>query len=388
MKTILFITDLYAGSRVPELAGIREVGFGEEWHVEAIEMLRLKEPISKAIGLWRPDGIIMEGSGCISISKKASGGLPLVHLDPDNRTFADPAAFTVTNDSAGIADIAVDELLKTGCEHFAFIGWTRRSGWSYRRERRFCERLTRLGKRCSVLHVPVGVQDKADFAAWLRPFLTSLPHPCGIFTANDEIAVAVLGICHMDGLRIPGELFMIGVDDDPIVCDNLRPSLTSIRPDFVEGGRMAARMLARLMADPSLPVEKVLYRPIGTTARLSTRRVTVHSSRISRALDLIRREACSGLKAADVVRAMGVSERLAEMQFRVATGKRITEEITDVRLERVFELLSRPGQAIAPIAHMCGWRSDVFLKRLFCRRTGVTMRAWRSRHASSGKRHS
>ena len=380
MKTVLFITDLYAGSRVPELAGVREVGFEKDWHVEEIELLRLKGSVSHAIRFWKPDGIILEGSGNISFPRRSCGNLPLVHLDPDNKTFADPSAFTVTNDAERIADLAVAELLKTGCGHFAFIGWTKRSGWSYRRERRFCRRLAKLGKRCSVLNDPWTYGNKADFAVRLRPFLAALPRPCGIFTANDGIAAALLDICNMDGLRIPGELFVVGVDDDPVVCDNLRPSLTSIRPGFVEGGRMAARMLARLMANPSMPAEKVLYPPVGATQRLSTRRVMAHPNRITKALDLIRREACSGLKAADVVRAMGVSERLAEMQFRAATGKRITEEIADMRLERVFGLLSRPDQAIAPIAHLCGWESDVFLKRLFKRRTGMTMREWRNRH--------
>ena len=380
MKTILFITDLYAGSRVPELAGVREVGLEEDWHVEEIELLRLRNPISKTIRFWKPDGIILEGSSNITLSRRFCGNLPIVHLDPGNKTFSDPSAFTVTNDAERIAELAVEELLKTGCGHFAFIGWTRRSGWSSRREHYFCKRLGSLGKPCLVLNDPWTYGNKTDFAVRLRPFLASLPRPCGIFTANDGIAAAVLDICNRDGIRIPGELFVIGVDDDPVVCDNLRPSLTSIRPGFVEGGRLAARMLARLMKDPDLPTEKEFYKPIGTTARLSTRRILSHPNRISRALDLIRREACNGLKAADVVREMGISERLAEMQFHAATGKRITEEIADKRLERAFKLLSRPEQAIAPIAHLCGWESDVFLKRLFRRRTGMSMREWRNRH--------
>ena len=85
-----------------------------------------------------------------------------------------------------------------------------------------------------------------------------------------------------------------------------------------------------------------------------------------------------------MVRAYGTSERLAEMEFKAATGKRITEEITDVRFERVFELLSRPSQSITPIANLCGWDSDIYLKRLFKRRTGMTMREWRARHLNDG----
>ena len=114
--------------------------------------------------------------------------------------------------------------------------------------------------------------------------------------------------------------------------------------------------------------------------RLSTRNVASNSGSILQALDQIRRDACSGLKAADVVREMGVSERMAEMTFKAATGKRITEEITDVRLEHVKELLLRQSQTIAPIANLCGWDSAIYLKRLFKQRTGMSMREWRRKH--------
>ena len=49
------------------------------------------------------------------------------------------------------------------------------------------------------------------------------------------------------------------------------------------------------------------------------------------------------------------------------------------RLERAFSLLHRPGYPIALIAQQCGWSNDVFLKRLFKRTMGLTMREWRKR---------
>jgi hypothetical protein len=57
----------------------------------------------------------------------------------------------------------------------------------------------------------------------------------------------------------------------------------------------------------------------------------------------------------------------------------ILEEINRHRLERAFSLLRRPGYPISLIAQQCGWSNDVFLKRLFKRTTGLTMREWRKR---------
>ena len=380
MRTILFITDLYAGSRVPKLIGAREVCSRMGLHIELIELYRIEEPIEKVIEYWKPSGCILEGSGNLIVGSDSCASVPVVHIDPDDKTLADPAAHVVTNDSEQIADLAVAELAKTECSHFAFIGWTHRVGWSRRRERRFCERLKRMGRRFSVMNDPWTLGNKADFVSRLRPFLGNLPKPCGVFAANDDFAAAILDVCRMDGIGVPGDVFVVGVDDEPAVCDNLRPSLSSVRPDFVGAGRLAARLLVRLMDNPQLKAEKRVYPPIGITTRLSTRCVAARSERVLAALDLIRREACGGLKASDVVKAFGASERQAEIEFKAATGKRITEEITDVRLEHVMELLSRPSQSITPIANFCGWDSAIYLKRLFKRRTGMTMREWRAKN--------
>ena len=386
MKTILFITDLYAGSRVPMLTGAREVCSQLGMHVEEIELCRMEDPVEKAIGYWNPSGCILEGSGKLTLKSDVYASIPVVHIDPGEEILSDPATFTVTNDSDGIANLAVAELAKTGCRHFAFVGWTHRVGWSRRREQRFCELLGRMGHPFSVMNDPWTFGNKADFSTRLRPFLAKLPKPCGIFAANDNFASAILDVCRMDGISVPGDVFVVGVDDEPAFCDNLRPSLSSVRPDFICAGRIATRLLARLMDDPALKPEKKVYPPIGITARLSTRRVAARSERVLAALDLIRREACGGLKASDVVKSFGTSERMAEIEFKSATGKRITEEITDVRLERVKELLSRPSQSIAPIANLCGWGSDIYLKRLFKSRTGMTMREWRAATATASPR--
>ena len=377
MTTILFITDLHAGSRIPELAGIREFAAERDWHVEEIELSRLTGPLKNAIDYWSPDGLILEGSGNLLPQLKIFRTLPVVHLDPNERILADPSAFTVTNDAAAIADFALRELARTECRHFAFVGWTHNVGWSKRREERFAERLAALGKPLSILDDPWAIGNKADFATRLRPFLAQLPRPCGIFAANDDIASVILDFCKMDAISVPGEFFVVGVDNDPAICDNLNPSLTSIRPSFKTGGRLAAALLLKRLAKPDAAPEKLIYSPLGVTARLSTRHIAVANPRVLQALDLIRREACNGLKAADVVKFLGISERLAETRFKTSVGRRITEEITEVRLAHALELLRDPRQAITPIANLCGWDSDVYLKRLFKQRYGCTMRQWR-----------
>jgi transcriptional regulator GlxA family with amidase domain len=50
----------------------------------------------------------------------------------------------------------------------------------------------------------------------------------------------------------------------------------------------------------------------------------------------------------------------------------------------VFSLLRKPDYPINLIASQCGWQTDVFLKKMFKRTTGLTMRAWRIRELTAG----
>ncbi|MGN0832442.1 MAG: substrate-binding domain-containing protein [Kiritimatiellia bacterium] len=388
MTTILFITDFVAGSRLPQLSGIREAASERGWHVEEVELARLTEPLASVCAYWKPIGCIVEGSGQHHPTPATFGDVPVVWLDPPTEILENPAATTLVNDNAAIADLAVETLTDTGAAAYAFIGWSRRVRWSREREDRFTARLRALGKTCRILADPWTLGNKTDFATRLRPFLGALPRPCGIFAVNDSFASVILDLCKVDGIAVPGDFHLVGVDDDPAVCDYTTPSLTSIRPNFTQAGRRAVRLLSALVDAASAPhppgsrpATHETYSPLGVTRRLSTRRITSSRHSIGAAIDLIRREACNGLKAADVVRALAVSERLAETRFKAATGKRITEEITDVRFERVLELLSNPKQAQSAIANLCGWGSSIYLERLFKRRMGMTMRDWRKAHA-------
>ena len=376
MDTVLFITDLHSGSRIPELAGAREAAAGFGWHVEEIEVQRLKHPVKAVLRYWKPVGCILEGSSNLLPPRRAFSHLPIVYIDPDDRMRENGSIFSVENDDSAIAELAHRELSRTDCENFAFVGWSRRVRWSRRREDRFKAILAATGHACRTLEDPWTFGNKNDFVSRLKPFMESLPKPCGIFAANDDIAAVILGVCRDMALSVPGDVVVVGVDDDPAVCDNLHPSLSSVHPDFRGAGRLAVKLLAKRIRGGSAP-ERIEYTPLGVTSRLSTRRLAFVGKRIADALDLIRREACSGLKASDVVKAMDVTERLAETRFKNAVGHRITEEIANVRLEHVLKLLRNPKQGIAPIANMCGWDSEAYLKRLFKKRFGMTMREWR-----------
>lgn len=111
--------------------------------------------------------------------------------------------------------------------------------------------------------------------------------------------------------------------------------------------------------------------------RQSTRALKTGDAGIIRAVEKIRREACFGLKAADVIKDIGLSRRLAERRFLVATGRTILGEIQEVRFAKAKDLLRDNTIPIGLVAERCGWESDSYLKRFFKARTGMTPREWR-----------
>ena len=120
------------------------------------------------------------------------------------------------------------------------------------------------------------------------------------------------------------------------------------------------------------------YGPLRVVRRASTRILARHDAEVAAALELIERESCMGLTAAQVVRLFPCSRVYAEMRFRRATGQSILEAIQAVRLERAKELLRNPSQQLKSIADFCGFRNQNSLCKFFLKKTGMTMSAWRT----------
>ena len=101
---------------------------------------------------------------------------------------------------------------------------------------------------------------------------------------------------------------------------------------------------------------------------------------ILEAVEIIRREACDGLTVAALAARLPGSRRLLDLRFREAMGHSVHEEIQQVRLERVFDLLRRPGTPIGTIADLSGFALHQ-LDKVFRTRFGCSLRTWRQRNA-------
>ncbi len=84
------------------------------------------------------------------------------------------------------------------------------------------------------------------------------PGPTAVLATSDRLALRVLEA----GLRVPGEVSVVGFDDIPAAA---AAGLTTVRQPLFEKGEIAGRLLSRGAADEViLPVELVVR---GSTAR-------------------------------------------------------------------------------------------------------------------------
>lgn len=122
--------------------------------------------------------------------------------------------------------------------------------------------LAQAGLAFDERYAQYGPIDLAAAAAMMRRLLEAKDRPTAIVATNDVFAVGGMMACREQGVRIPEEISISGVDNTDLGATQT-PALTSIRTPIVEVGRAAAeQVIARLEGRPyiafqSLPFELV-----------------------------------------------------------------------------------------------------------------------------------
>lgn len=336
--------------------------------------------IPSLLDFWRPDGCIVECEGSVEVVPlDAFSDVPAVFVD---RSPADsgPEGVCLVCDNAAIAASAARELLLADFPDYAFVSCPHDRLWSDERGKAFRRIVEQGGKRFHLFHFSSGADRIDEMLGEITPWMRTLPRPCGVFTSDDRVGEAVLVACESTGIAVPDEVAVVGVDNAESICENTRPTLSSVEKDLYGAGRAAARTLADLMARRPVPALPLRFGVSRCVRRASTLFVRNGDRRVRRALEFIRRHACEGATAADVLREMGLRHAMADRVFRRATGHTILDEILDTRIARVRELLLRHVPP-ALLADQCGFGSVANLRRAFRNRVGVPIGAWAANNA-------
>ena len=121
----------------------------------------------------------------------------------------------------------------------------------------------------------------------------------------------------------------------------------------------------------------------GIVQRASTAEQSHAGRLVQKAVAYIDAHALEGIGVMDVVRHLKCSRRLADLRFRELQGCSILDAITERRLDEVKRRLSTTREKMDAIAAACGYANPTYLKNLFKRRYGITMRDFRKMYQAS-----
>ena len=357
MPMVLYFLSNGKVSTRQKLEGVYASGRRFGWDVQVIEPGATERKAMELVRFWEPDGVIVEcGSEQNHFAPRIFGKTPVVFLDRNPKTL-DGVAFCVTHDSAATARIAARELLSLRQSAFAYVPWPEQRFWSDEREAGFAAALRLNGHGYARFGGKARSSNIRALQKELGTWLTNLPKPVGVFAANDVMAAHVAAAAARSGLNIPESIALVGVDNNELLCENTKPTLSSVMPDFKAAGEKAAALLAQIMANPKCHPTTETFGPLKLVRRASSNHSKHVDHEVLAALDLIRREACNGLRARDVFVSFTCTRRMAEIRFRAATGKSPLEAIQEIRRAKAEELLKDPTRDRNAIANLCGYSS-------------------------------
>ena len=380
MDVVLYFQPHSSTSAPGKLAGVQEIAERNGWHVQTIDGIPAPRRLRELIRFWHPIGAIAEcGSENTDVDTRRFGDIPVVFLSHNPKALP-PSSFSVSHDSVETARLAARELMTTGFTNFAYVPYAESRYWSAEREHAFAAALELNGHRCTAFRHHSMRDGATGRQRALRRFLAKLRKPCAIFAANDITAADVITAARFEGIPVPDEVAVIGVDNYARICEHTIPPLTSIEPDFRRGGNLAALMLLAISRSKGrfTGTRHSTFGPLRVVRRASTRPLATPDRSAKEALDLIAREACSGLRASTVARLFPCSRRLADMRFRRATGHSILDEIHAVQLDRAKQLLKDRNLQLKTISDFCGFMHPNSLRKFFRKETGMTLSAWRA----------
>lgn len=323
------------------------------------------------------DGIVLQCDAPWKIEPVRRLQIPAVNV---SSRLADTGLVSVIPDDMAIGALAAENLLSRGFRTFASLAMPG-TAFSERRCAGFAAAVRRAGGD----YLPMPAEVEADPDRRLNGWIRSLPKPVALFGVNDNRASRIANQAMQAGCRVPEEVAVVGVDNDPFDCEMAAIPLSSVDPGFETVGYEAMRLLARMIDGAKPPAAPILIQPRQVVVRASSDTLAVSDPDVSRALRFIRERAGTPIAVPEIARAAGLSRRLLERKFRATLNRSPAEDLRAERLARARHLLAATREPVAAIAERTGFRSAVVFSISFKQHTGVSPQAFR-RHAREGDR--
>ena len=188
------------------------------------------------------DGMIYLGSFRTNerLATAIRGGLPVVVVDEPIAGL--PDVHTVVMDDYAGGYQAASYLVALGHRRIAFVSGPAELGSVAERRRGYCDALVKGGiDPDEQLNLPGHFTEQFGMSALSRLLAAGQP-PTAAFVASDYIALGMLSAAETHGIRVPGDLSVVGFDDIRF-SQYVRPRLTTIRSPLERLAQIAVELL-------------------------------------------------------------------------------------------------------------------------------------------------
>ncbi len=228
------------------------------------------------------------------LARKRFDGLIAVGLEPKHHELerllkigrpvvsvvgSEPATTVIGIDDDDAARRATEHLAALGHERIAFVGGGAGTKWTNvdrRRVQGYRVAMAEAGLSDHVQHVESAVTLPGGYAASVDLLGSTRDRPTGIVAVCDEVAIGAIIAARRLGIRVPGDLSVVGIDDHEYAE---MFSLTTMQQRPREQGAVAVELLLEHIADPDLPPRSVQLQA-KFVVRSSTAPVDPHTSAV------------------------------------------------------------------------------------------------------------
>lgn len=269
----------------------------------------------------------------------------------------DAGLVLVDQNAQKIGQLAARHFIEHRFAHFAFCGYACQR-YSLLRREAFVRALRLNRFDCAVFEdrdfssekFGRRILGKGDFDFGIKPralkkWLRALEKPVAVFCAHDLVALDLARTCQSIGLDVPRDVAVLGVDNDPLLCDFSNPTISSIDPNpfnqSVGSGALVWRTLRRIV--------------------------------------WIRRNVARNVNATELFAYLKLSHTTVERAFRAELGSSVRKEISKVRIEEAKRLLESTALPLSDVCSLSGFSSKAYFTAAFNAATGTTPLKWRNK---------
>ncbi len=335
---------------------------------------------------WQGDGIITRSVSAVASRLAQERGIAVVNLGYYRELDASLDMPCINCDHSATGRLVAEHFVKRGFTNFAFCD-ARDCSWSADRRDAFIGACREAGHEVEVLAIPPGSEghggDWEEDQALLCSWVGSLPKPCAIMAAYDLFGSRIIDACRRNGTRVPEEVAVVGVDNDPLFCSVSWPPLSSVDQNVEEIGFQAASLLDSMMAGDPPPdgPQPILVPPGELVTRTSSEVFAFDDTNLATALQFIRDHARRPITVDEVALRASLSRRELERRFSRQLGTSPYKTIQRERIKRVVKLLTYTDYTLERISDTLGFSETSNMATLFKKTMGTSPGQFREKHS-------